>query len=206
MSSPYAIMRLPISRVALMLLAVGCIGFDATVPAIAQDVATYLVAATPHQPDSEKWHAGSIYRIGADQHLVQVNHLFSPAEHLTDVVGDLHGHLFLTGDHGIYIVHEDDPRRLDFVALETFDTFPCFGGFAEPSGKTGIYYCVGGNIYGVMARSHFTASSVCNRITTRPTSHCAHRECCITSDVKGTCITLSTFTLDPHRNLESQLD
>jgi hypothetical protein len=154
MSSPYAIMRLPISRVALMLLAAGCIGSDATLPAIAQGVATYLVAATPHRPDSEQWYSASIYRIGADQHLVQVNHLFSPAEHLTDVVDDLHGHLFLAGDHGIYVVHEDDPRRLDFVALETFDTFPCFGAFAEPSGKTGIDYCVGGNIYRVMARSN----------------------------------------------------
>jgi len=101
----------------------------------------YLIAATPAQSDAPRWYPARIYARGGKNQLVLVRQFFAASEQFRAFADDLHGRMYLAGNKGIFIVHQDDPTREDFVQLENFDDFPCWAAIHGDQVVPAVQYC-----------------------------------------------------------------
>ena len=102
--------------------------------------AIYLVAATP-PPTGPNSYPAALYGIGAQRKLVLIRQLFTAEQYFRNFGDDLHGKMYLAGQNGVFIIHQDDPAREDFVPVENFDDFPCWGVVRGPQLPSAMQYC-----------------------------------------------------------------
>ncbi len=101
----------------------------------------YFVAATPPQNDSPLSYPASLYGIGVKKKLLLVRQFFTPEQYFRDLADDLDGKLYVAGQSGVFIVHQNDPTREDFVSYESFDDFPCWGVTRGAGIPSAMQYC-----------------------------------------------------------------
>jgi hypothetical protein len=114
--------------------------------------AVYFIAATPGQPDSPTRYSAALYAVGQQRKLLLVRQFFTADQRFVDFADDLHGRVYLAGGTGIFIVHQDDPAREDFVPLDSFDDFPCWGAVNGDGVPAGVQYCVSPEIKEIPAK------------------------------------------------------
>lgn len=102
--------------------------------------AIYLVEATPPSPGPDSFPA-ALYTVGENGKLVLIRQLFTAEQHFRDFGDDLHGKLYVAGQKGVFIIHEDDPTREDFVRYANFDDFPCWGIVHDDTTPSAMQYC-----------------------------------------------------------------
>jgi hypothetical protein len=102
--------------------------------------AIYLVAATPPPPGPDSFPA-ALYTVGEKQKLLLVRQLFTSEQYFRDFGGDLHGKLYLAGQNGVSVIHQDDPTREDFVLYENFGDSPCWGIVRGDTVPSAMQYC-----------------------------------------------------------------
>lgn len=101
----------------------------------------FLVSATPARPDVPKWYASGLYSVGSDQKLKLVRQIFSVDQHFQDIAEDLGDRMYLASQSGIMVLHLDNPNLEDFVSLDNFDDFPCWGAVKSDTGTSAVQYC-----------------------------------------------------------------
>lgn len=101
----------------------------------------FFVGATPAQPDVPKWYAAGLYTVGSEQKLKLERQIFSVDQHFQDFAEDLDDRMYLASQSGIMVLHLDNPNLEDFVSLDNFDDFPCWGAVKSDSGTSAVQYC-----------------------------------------------------------------
>ena len=84
-----------------------------------------------------------LYTVSQDKKLLRVRQLFTAEENFRDIADDLHGTIYLAADSGVLVLHEEDPERRDFVPVQDFDDYPCWGAFKPQDGPSGVLFCDG---------------------------------------------------------------
>jgi hypothetical protein len=103
--------------------------------------ALFFVGATPAQPDVPKWYAAGLYTVGSERKLQLVRQMFSVDQHFQDFAEDLDNRFYLASQSGIMVLHLDDPDLEDFVSVDNFDDFPCWGAVKSDTGSSAVQYC-----------------------------------------------------------------
>jgi len=138
--------RQRISASILILLGGLCFGIYARAVPNGQAVAIYFVAATPAQEDNPRTYPAALYIAGNEQKLSLVRQIFTVDDYFRDFADDLHGNMYLAAQNGIFVIHEDDPARSEFMSLDKFDDFPCWGAIKGDSVPAAVQYCYGDQI------------------------------------------------------------
>lgn len=129
--------RLPCSVLILLVTSFLCCHAVAN----SESDAVYFVAATPPQNNSPISYPAALYAIGAEKTLLLVRQFFTSEQYFRDLGDDLHGKLYVAGQNGVFIVHQDDPTREDFVPYDNFDDFPCWGVARGDTTPSAMQYC-----------------------------------------------------------------
>ena len=103
--------------------------------------AIYFIAATPPQNGGPATYPAAVYRDGTGQKLHLVRQLFTADQHFRNFGDDLHGKMYVAGQNGVFIIHQDDPTREDFVPYQNFDDFPCWGVVRGDQLPSAMQYC-----------------------------------------------------------------
>lgn len=101
----------------------------------------YLVAATPRPCGSWRSYSAALYAVSPDRKLALVHQLFTESNTFADFADDFHGHLYLAGEHGLFIINENDPTRPDYVPLPDYDDISCWGAVAGGSVAPAVQTC-----------------------------------------------------------------
>ncbi|HTU36019.1 MAG TPA: hypothetical protein VMF66_19625 [Candidatus Acidoferrum sp.] len=134
-------------------------------PARGEPQRIYFVAATPPQSGSWSYYGAALYSLGSNRKLALVRQLFtvnntppraflsSPTPNpFTDFADDLHGHIYVASDRGLFVIHENDPTREDYVPLSNFDDLLCWGAVAGNAVPAAAQFCVPNKVVRVLAR------------------------------------------------------
>lgn len=101
----------------------------------------FFVGATPAQPDVPRWYAAGLYTVGGEQKLKLIRQLFSVDQQFRDFAEDLDDRMYLASQSGIMVLHLDNPSLEDFVRVDDFDDFPCWGAVKSETSSSAVQYC-----------------------------------------------------------------
>lgn len=143
-------MRQHITKCVLILLASAALCGRAQTRGSASPGVAHFIAATPAQQDMPQRYPAALYAVGERQKLLLVRQLFTADQRFLDIADDLHGKIYLAGSEGVFVIHEEDPGKEDFVPLESFDDFPCWGAVEGDHVPAAVQYCIAGEIRQVL--------------------------------------------------------
>lgn len=143
-------------------------GSHSSVPGLSHNLdneRVYFVAATPPQQGSWRYYGAALYSLGSNRTLALVRQLFTvnntpprpflspPASNpLTDFADDLHGHMYLAGDKGLFVIDESEPTHEDYVPLSNFEDPLCWGAVDGDSAPAAVQFCTPNKVVRVLAR------------------------------------------------------
>jgi hypothetical protein len=101
----------------------------------------YLIAATPLQSGSPLTYPAALYGVSGKGKLLLIRQLFTADQYFRDIGDDLDGKMYVAGQNGVFVIHQDDPTREDYVPFENYDDFPCWGVVRGEQLPSAMQYC-----------------------------------------------------------------